>query len=553
MITRDGNLHLEIQSSRKNPVGLLRTSFYENGKTKHTQHGRITGCTLAQLKILQQAFRENVIPSDSPDAFQILHSKEYGASYALLAILKSTGLHKAIYSRSLPWVNSVLAMIIGRIVYAGSKLSLCHQQNNTSLWELCGITGKLDVEKHCYHPLDELLARQNIIQKKLAQKHLQDGQLVLYDITSSYFEGDYKNSQLVEFGYSRDGKKGHEQIVIALICNKEGCPVSVEVFKGNTKDSTTVVDKVTEIRKTYGIQKVIFVGDRGMLTKYNLGLLKEKKELSKDLFTITALPRTEINRLLERDIIQPSLFDEKNICEVTDPDDSRKRYCLCRNPIRAEKDRITRKALLEKTKEKLKEISSYKQSTTPALLGARIGKVLARYNTGKYITWHVQADPLTDKSRRHQVVWSVNEEVLERDEKLDGCYIITSNISPEDMNAAQIVESYKKLICVEQAFRNLKTVHLEIRPIYHRKDDRIRAHVFLCMLAYYVQWHCQKLLTPLMQEGKGKNRRWTFTNIIEALKGITRNRVTVSGVELFKISTPTPEQHKIMELMEVTL
>jgi transposase len=553
MITRDGNLHLEIQTSRKNPVGLLRTSFYEEGKTKHTQHGRITGCTVAQLKLLQQAFREKVVPADSPDAFHILQTKEYGASFALLNILKKTGLDKAIYSRAEPWVNSALAMIIGRIIYAGSKLSLCHMQDNTSLWEICGIEEKVDVEKHCYTPLDKLLARQHIIQQQLAKKHLSEGQLILYDITSSYLEGEYAESKLVEFGHNRDGKKGHEQIVIGLLCNQEGCPVGVEVFKGNTKDSRTVLSKIEEIKKTYGIKKVIFVGDRGMVTKHNLELLQEREDLSKNLFTITALTRADMNHLLEKDVIQPELFDERNIYEVTDPDNPEKRYCLCRNPLRAEKDRATRVALFEKTKEKLKEIADYKKATTPEVLGARIGKVLNQYNTGKYITWHVQADKEAQKSRQHKVIWHLNESVLEREAKLEGCYVITSNVKPEDMTTIQIVKAYKKLICVEKAFRNLKTVQLEIRPIYHKRDDRIRAHVFLCMLAYYVQWHCQQLLMPLTHEGKGKNRRWTFTNIIETLKQVTRNKVKIEGVKLFKNSHPTLEQEKILNLLGVTL
>lgn len=557
MITRSGNLHLEIQTSSKNPVGLLRTSFHKDGKTKHTQHGRITGCTLAQLKLLQHAFRENVIPADSPEAFQILQSKEYGASFALLEMIKRTGLDRAIYSKPQPWVNSVLAMVIGRVIYAGSKLSLCHLQENTSLWELCGVTGKIDVEKHCYLPLDKLLARQKMIQKKLAKKHLKDGQLVLYDITSSYLEGEYAQSALVEFGYNRDGKKGHEQIVIGLLCNKEGCPVGVEVFRGSTKDSTTVVDKINEIRKVYGIQKIIFVGDRGMVTKHNLEILSEKKEISNGLLTITALTRADINQLLENNVIQPELFDEHSIVEVTDPTDFQKRYCLCRNPIRAEKDLATRKALLQKTKEKIEAIAAYKNSTTVEILGARIGKILTQYNTGKYITWSVESDQEGEKavvkSRNHKVVWAFNESILDREEKLMGCYIITSNVKAEDMTALQIVASYKKLIAVEKAFRNLKTVQLEVRPIYHKRDDRIRAHVFLCMLAYYIQWHCQQYLAPLMDEGKGKNRRWTFSNIIETLKQVTRNKVTIGGAELFKISQPTPEQYKIMKLMGVTI
>ena len=304
MIIRNGNLHLEIQQSRKNPVGLLRTSFYDKGKTKHTQHGRITGCSLEQLTILQHAFREKVVCVDAPEAFQVLKSKEYGASFALYQVVKQTGLDRMIYSRSEPWVNTILAMIVGRVVYAGSKLSLCHQENNTSLWEVCGVKGPIQVDT-CYQAMDRLLERQKSIQKKLARKHLTGGQLVLYDITSSYMEGEYAQNTLVDFGNNRNGKRGHEQIVIGLICNKEGCPVGVEVYRGSAKDSTTVLDKIQEIKHLYGIQKVIFVGDRGMLTKHTLGALKEGNDFS----TITALTRADINQLLEQETSQLGLFD----------------------------------------------------------------------------------------------------------------------------------------------------------------------------------------------------------------------------------------------------
>jgi transposase len=546
MIIRNGNLHLEIQTSRKTPVGLLRTSFYEKGQTKHTQHGRITGCTLSQLKLLQKAFREDVIPADSPDAFQIIQSKEYGASVSIYKIIQSIGLDKVLYSRKSPWVNSVLVMIIGRLLYAGSKLSLCHQQKNTALWEVCGIEGKIDVEKHCYWPLDELLKRQGMIQKKLAKKHLTDNQLILYDITSSYLEGEYLESEIVRFGYNRDGKKGHEQIVIGLICNGDGCPVGVEVFPGNTKDSTTVVEKIREIKKAYGIEKIIFVGDRGMVTQHNLEALKEEK----GLYTITALTRLDVQDLLERHPIQPELFDTFNVYEVMD---NGKRYCLCRNPQRAEKDQATRKALLEKTEEKLKSVAAYKQSTTVAILGARIGKVLNQYKTSKYIEWEIKRDEISDKSRSHEVIWKIKEEVIKKEQGLDGCYVITSNIKDTDMTAIEIVQSYKKLILVEKAFRNLKTVQLEIRPIYHKRDDRIRSHVFLCMLSYYVQWHMQKRLEPLTREGTGKHRQWTFIHIIETLKQITRNKVKIGEVELLKVAHPTEEQKRILDLLAVSI
>ena len=202
MHTARGNLHLEIQTSRKNPVGLLRTTFRDNGQVKHTQHGRIVGCSLEQLKLLQLAFREHVVPSASPQAFKILHSKEYGASAVLLQFAKQLGLHRTLYSRAQPWVNAVLAMIVGRVIFAGSKLSLCHQHNNSCLWELCGVEDEPNVEMHCYDAMDRLLARQRGIQKTLAKSHLKDGHLVLYDITSSYFEGAYEDSELVSFGYN---------------------------------------------------------------------------------------------------------------------------------------------------------------------------------------------------------------------------------------------------------------------------------------------------------------------------------------------------------------
>jgi hypothetical protein len=269
MQTAHGNLHLEIQTSRKSPVGIVRTSFRENGKMKHTQHGRITGCSLEQLRLLQLAFRERVVPVDEPQAFKILNSREYGASYAIVAIARQLGLPQALYSRPEPWVSSTLAMIVARLVDAGSKLSLCHHHPNTCLWELCGIEASPDVDEHCYAPRDRLLQRQGAIQRNLARRHINGGHLVLYDITRVYFEGEYKDSALVTFGYNRDRKQGCEQIVVGLICNGQGCPVGVEVYAGNTKDETTVVAKVQEIKANYGIEKVIFVGDREMITRSN--------------------------------------------------------------------------------------------------------------------------------------------------------------------------------------------------------------------------------------------------------------------------------------------
>jgi hypothetical protein len=550
MQTAHGNLHLEIQTTRKSPVGILRTSFRENGKMMHTQHGRITGCSLQQLKLLQLAFRERVVPVDDPQAFQILNSREFGASYAILTIAKQLGLQRILYSRSEPWVSSALAMIVGRLVYAGSKLALCNQHPNTCLWELCGIDEAPAVDVHCYAAMDRLLQRQAAIQTSLARRHLSSGHLVLYDITSVYFEGEYNDSELVTFGYNRDRKKGREQIVVGLICNAQGCPVGVEVYAGNTKDETTVVDKVHEIKARYGIEKIIFVGDRGMVTRSNIAALKDEQ----DLQTIGALTHGEMMTLLKDKVITLDLFDERNLHEVSDPADPTRRYCLCRNPQTAQRESQRRQRLLDLTTTALADITAYKRATTAEKLGARVGKILAKYKMGKFIQWSIAADPQQAKSRQHRLAWSIDAEKVEQEKRFDGCYIITSDVDKDQMKTLEVVRAYKSLTFVERAFRNLKTVQLEIRPVYHKHDERIRSHVFLCMLAYYLQWHMEQRLAPLFSsDGKGQDRRWTLRGVIECLAQITRNRVAVNGAEFDQNSTPTPEQEQILELLQVTM
>ena len=550
MRTRSGNLHLEIQTSRKSPVGLLRTSFRDpaTGKIAHSQHGRVTGVSLDQLKILQLAFREKVVPADSPKALRILGSREYGASSALLNLAKDIGLHRTLYSRSDPWVDAALAMIVGRVVYQGSKLKLCRQADKSCLWELCGIEGTPDVDEHCYEPLDRLLERQPAIQKKLAAKHLHNGSLVLYDITSSYFEGEYKESELVSFGYNRDQKSGHRQIVIGLLCGADGCPIGCEVFKGNTNDATTVEGKIDELRKRYGLETVIFVGDRGMLTAARLEALKGIAGLS----TISALTHHQLADLVAREVIQPELFDERNIAEISDPDNEGERYCLCKNPVTAESETETRKRLLALSVEGLRAIADYKRKTTVEILGARVGKLLAKYKMGKFIRWEVEsAADGAKKSLQHRVVWTIDEDKIAREQSLDGCYIVRTDVAADCMGKEQIVASYKALGHVERAFRSLKMSHLEIRPVYHKSDKRIKAHVFMCVLAYYLQWHLVERLRPLFEaDGEGKYRHWTVRDVIEKLAAIRSNRVLVEGVEFNQLTEMDQEQREIMRLLK---
>jgi transposase len=324
----------------------------------------------------------------------------------------------------------------------------------------------------------------------------------------------------------------------------------VEVYAGNTKDETTVIDKVHEIKADYGIEKVIFVGDRGMLTHSTIEALKDEQ----DLQTISALTHGEMMTLLKHEVIALDLFDERSIHEVTDPAEPTRRYCLCRNPQSAQREHKTRERLLQLTTDALARIAAYQRAATVETLGARVGKVLAKYKMGKFIRWSIDADPERAKSRAHRLVWSIDADKVAREQRFDGCYIITSDVEQDAMSALEVVNAYKSLTFVERAFRNLKTVQLEIRPVYHKTDERIRSHVFLCMLAYYLQWHMEQRLAPLFAaDGQGPERRWTFRGVVDCLAQITRNRVTVNGAEFYQNSTPTPEQEEILGLLQVAM
>ena len=534
-------LHLEIQTHRGKPCGVIRSTFRENGKVKHTSHGRISGVPLNTLKLIQAAFRGDVILKEDPDALSLMGSKEYGASRALLAVAEDIGLPRAIYSRREPWVRDCLAMIVGRVIYAGSKLSLSHQWKNTALWELCGVAGAVDVREHCYDALDRLLERQEAIQVRLAKQHLKEGALVLYDITSSYFEGEYAHSEIVQFGYNRDGKRGHEQMVIGLLCSAEGCPVGVEVFSGNTQDASTVPDKIAEVQRRYGIQELVFVGDRGMITQSVEGKLKGLDGLS----TISALTHRQIVGLLERKVIQADLFDDKDIAEVVDPDDVTRRYCLCRNPQSAQRETDTRTALLSRTREELDRISQAKRIGDAEKIGARVGRLLAKTKMGKFVVWSVQDGRLE---------WRFDEEKIADEKLFDGCYIICSNVPAERMSKQELVASYKSLALVENAFRNLKTVQLEVRPVYHKTDDRIRAHVFMCVLAYYLQWHVnQRLASLFAEDGDHEARQWTFKAVVDRLSAIRRQRVKLANTEFDQVTQPEEDQQRILDLLGIKL
>src|SRR5271166_6313283 len=293
-----------------------------------TPAGKIGNCTCGMPKLLPHSAKKNTLlsPFCQSKPSRLIPPATYVPGRGIRSC--ELGLDRALYSRKEAWVQDCLAMIVGRIVYAGR--------------ELCGVEGKVDVDQHCYLAMDRLLERQSAIQRTLAARHLQDGHLVLYDITSSYFEGAYTQSDIVTFGYNRDAKRGHEQMVIALLCSAEGCPVGVEVFAGNTQDASTVPEKIAQLQRQYGLKEIIFVGDRGMITK----TVADKIKGIEGLHTISALTHRQMVELLEGKVITAELFDEGQIVEVIDPEEPKRRYCLCRNPQTAGREGKTRERLL---------------------------------------------------------------------------------------------------------------------------------------------------------------------------------------------------------------
>ena len=536
-------MDIHTDTRRKTPYhfGLFRESYRdEEGRVRHRTRGKLMGLSLEKLVALREFVRAGMPQVWGVEKSAVGGSREYGASGSLWGMAKDLGLDRLLYSRREGWVRYALAMIIGRVVWQGSKLSLVNLWRDTCLWEMVGLGRERPDVDRCYAAMDELLSRQGTIEKKLGGGRLSDGCVILYDITRAYMEGGYAGSSLVDFGYSPAGKRGHKQILVALLTDKEGCPVGVKVYGGNRSDQTTVADRVQELRGRYGLSEVIFVGDRGMLTKARLNEVG-----SGGLKSVTALRHGQIVSLLTRGVIQMGLFDERNIAEVADPDHPAVRYLLCKNPMTAEKEAKTRRALVDKTVAALSKLQSPKGHRDEQKLAAKVGAVLGKWKMGKFFTWKIEGGHLE---------FQIDPDHVEREEALDGCYVVRTDVPKETMTKDEAVACYRRLMHVEQAFRNLKTVLLEIRPVFHHKDQRIEAHVFICMLAYWLQWHLIRRLQPLFEnDGAGKQRRWTLDGVLERLKAIRRQIVRWHGVDCPLTTTPDEEQQYILDLLKVTL
>jgi transposase len=428
-------------------------------------------------------------------------------------------------------------MIVARILDPASKLATARGLHSGTLHSSLGELLRVDSadETELYQAMDWLLPRQSRIEQELAKRHLSSGGLVLYDLTSTYFEG--RHCPLAKLGHSRDNKSGNLQIVFGLLTNANGCPVAVEVFSGNTADPKTVASQVDKLRQRFALQDVVLVGDRGMITSARI---RQDLPASHGIQWISALRASQIQKLAKDGQLQMSLFDKTDLVEIAHPDFPGERLIACFNPLLAEERSRKRPDLLAATEKQLEKIAAATQRVKRPLrgkqnIGLRAGKILHRYKMGKHFQLRIEEDSFQYERKTANI---------EREQSLDGIYVIRTSVNKEALSSQQVVASYKSLSGVERAFRSLKTVDLHVRPIHHRLPDRVRAHILLCMLAYYVEWHMRQLLAPLLFDDDNKPQAQAArTSVVapaqrsEAAKRKARTKQTSDGMKVHSFQT----------------
>ena len=477
-------MHIHVVPNRNAaPTVLLRESFREGAKVRKRTLANLSGWSAAQLDAMRAILRgEDLRPV--AQVFEITASRAHGHVEAVTMAMQRLGFAGVLASTPSRERDLVCAMVASRIVAPHTKLATTRWWHTTTLAEDFGVADASEDE--CYAAMDWLVARQDRIQKKLAARHLQDGGVVLYDLTSSYFEGSH--CPLAKRGYSRDGKRGTLQVNYGVITNAGGCPVAVSVYDGNTADSRTFLPAVQQVRDAFGIAHVVMVGDRGMISSHAIDEMRDTAGMD----WVTALKSTSIRALVEQGHLQLDLFDERNLLELTSPDYPGERLVACRNPSLATKRARTREELLGATERALAKIRTRVVAGTLTgadAIGVCVGKIVNQYHVAKHVVLTISDRAFT---------YARHADRIAAEAALDGLYIIRTSLPAAQMDAATCVRTYKSLADVERAFRALKTVDLHVRPIHHRTADRVRAHIFLCVLAYYVEWHLRDAWRELM-------------------------------------------------------
>jgi hypothetical protein len=575
-------MYIERVPNRNSPPAvLLRETYREAGKVKKRTLANLSKWPEPVVEGLRILLKGGTAVAKLEDTFDVVRTRPHGHVAAVVGMVRRLKVDQLIGGAKSREQALVLAMIAARILDPRSKLATARGLEEQTQWSSLGEL--LDVESvhedELYGAMDWLLERQPRIETKLAGRHLQDGSLVLYDTSSTYFEG--RTCPLAKLGHNKDGKKGKLQIVFGLLCNAAGCPVAIEVFEGNTSDPSTLSTQIEKIRHRFGLERVIWVGDRGLITQARI---REQLEPLEGLDWITALRAPQIRGLVTSGSLQLSLFDERDLAEISDPDYPGERLIVCRNPLLAHERARKRRELLEATERELDKIVQATVRTRRALKGAdqiglRVGKVLNRFKMAKHFTLEIGEESFC---------YARDEAKIAAEAALDGIYVIRTSVSSDTLSAEDTVRAYKGLSVVERAFRSVKTVDLKIRPIHHRLAKRVRAHVFLCMLAYYVEWHMRQALAPMLfddhdpaaaraardsevapaqrspaAQRKASSKRTadglpvhSFQTLLADLATISKDRIQprLTGAAAFdKLTRPTPVQQRALDLLGVRL
>jgi hypothetical protein len=571
-------MYVESVPNRNSPPAiLLRESFREGDHVRKRTLANISDWPATQIESLRRVLKGETFPSNGGD-LNIIRSLPHGHVAAVVGTIRKLQLPQRIDATRSRDRDLSLAMIAARILDPQSKLATARgldpETATSSLVETLQLESA--TADDLYQALDWLFARQTRIEDRLAKRHLSGGTLVLYDVTSTYFEG--RCCPLAHLGHSRDERSGNLQIVFGLLANAEGCPVAVEVFEGNTGDPKTVASQVSKLRERFKLERVILVGDRGMLTSARI---REDLKPVEGIDWITALRAPQIKALVSAGALQLSLFDERDLAEISHPDYPGERLIACRNPLLAAERTRKREELLSATEKDLAKIQSKTQRARRPLrgkdaIGIAVGKLLGHYKMGKHFDIVIE-----DTSFRYQR----KQAQIDAEAALDGIYVIRTSVETEVASPEKAVFHYKSLSTVERAFRSMKSVDLKVRPIHHHLPNRVRAHVFLCMLAYYVEWHMRRALAPLLFDDhdrataqaqrksivapatrspkalqKAHTKRTedglpvhSFQTLIADLATITKNTVVLNQTSTQILTTPTSLQQRALELLKVSL
>jgi len=560
-----------VPNRNSRPAILLREGWREAGKVKKRTLANLTNWPEQKVTALKRLLNDEPLMGVD-DVFDIVDSRPHGHVEAVLGTIRSTGLDRLIASKRCRERDLVLAMIAEQLIHPTSKLGTTRLWDSTTLGDELAVSDA-DVDD-LYEAMDWLVQRQPQIEKKLAGRHLLEGTEALYDVTSSYYEG--KTCPLALFGHSRDGKRAKPIVVYGVLTDPEGRPVAVDVYPGNTGDPTTVPDQVEKLQERFGLQSVVLVGDRGMLTSTQIKELQNHPGIG----WISSLRSKAIRKLVDSQCLQLSLFDEQNLAEIRSPEYPGERLVACYNPLLADERRRKREVLLEATEADLEKIAREvsRRTKTPlgkAEIGQKVGRVLHHYKMGKHFEMTIDEG---------QLLYSRRKDSIRRESELDGIYVIRTSEPVERLSAEDTVRHYKRLSLIEQAFRCLKGIDLLVRPIRHRDSDRVRTHIFLCMLAYYVKWHMRRALAPLLfideelddnrahrdpvapakpstSAKKKKTARLTpdglpihsFDTLLEELGTRCRNECQLktdsSAPTFYKLTQPNPLQERALQLL----